>query len=129
MEAAKVSGSLPHVVIVGGGFAGLYAAKGLAKSPVRVTLIDKHSYHTFRPLMYQVATGLLSPDDVAPTLRSIFRCQTNIDVRMSEVVGVDTQSRVVQMEPCDLHYDYLIIATGIRSNISETTSGQRSPPR
>jgi NADH dehydrogenase len=116
VEAKRVSGELPGVVIVGGGFAGLYAAKGLAKARVRVTLIDKHNYHTFRPLMYQVATGLLSPDDVAPPLRSIFRGQTNIDVQMGEVTGVDTEHRVVHTQSCDLHYDYLIIATGIRSN-------------
>ena len=116
MEDTRIPGAPPHVVIVGGGFAGLYAAKGLAGARVRVTLVDKHNYHTFRPLMYQVATGLLSPDDVAPPLRSIFRGQANIDVQMSEVTGVDTQSRTVHMEPCDLHYDYLIIATGIRSN-------------
>ncbi len=116
MEAKRVTGELPRVVIVGGGFAGLYAAKGLARACVRVTLVDKHNYHTFRPLMYQVATGLLSPDDVAPPLRAVFRGQTNIDVQMSEVVGVDTQRCVVHTEPCDLHYDYLVIATGIRSN-------------
>jgi NADH:ubiquinone reductase (H+-translocating) len=86
---------LPHVVIVGGGFGGLYAAKGLARARVRITLIDKHSYHMFRPLMYQVATGLLSADDVAPPLRGIFRGQLNIDVRMGDVTGIDTQSRIV----------------------------------
>lgn len=116
MEAARVTGSHPHVVIVGGGFAGLYAAKGLARACVRVTLIDKHNYHTFRPLMYQVATGLLSPDDVAPPLRSIFRGQANIDVQMGDVTGVDTQRCVVHTESCDVHFDYLVIATGIRNN-------------
>lgn len=107
---------MPDVVIVGGGFAGLYAAKGLARARVRVTLVDKHNYHTFRPLMYQVATGLLSPDDVAPPLRAVFRGQKNIDVQMSEVTGIDTQRRLVHTDACDLPYDYLILATGIRSN-------------
>ena len=111
-----VNSDLPHVVIVGGGFGGLYAAKGLAGARVRVTLIDKHSYHMFRPLMYQVATGLLSPDDVAPPLRAIFRGQRNINVLMGEVFGVDTQRRIVHTDSCDLPYDYLILATGIRSN-------------
>ena len=106
----------PHVVIVGGGFGGLYAAKGLARARVRVTLIDKHSYHMFRPLMYQVATGLLYADDVAPPLRAIFRNQSNIDVRMDEVTGIDTQHRIVHAKSCDVPYDYLILATGIRSN-------------
>jgi NADH:ubiquinone reductase (H+-translocating) len=107
---------LPHVVIVGGGFGGLYAAKGLARARVRGTLIDKHSYHMFRPLMYQVATGLLSADDVAPPLRAIFRGQENVTVLMGEVLGVDTRNRIVHTDRCDLPYDYLILATGIRSN-------------
>src|SRR6202020_1609033 len=107
---------VPHVVIVGGGFGGLYAAKGLARAPVRVTLIDKHSYHMFRPLMYQVATGLLTADDVAPPLRAVFRLQRNVNVLMGEVSGIDTQRRVVHSDSCDIPYDYLIVATGIRSN-------------
>jgi NADH dehydrogenase FAD-containing subunit len=114
--ARGTQADLPHVVIVGGGFGGLYAAKGLARARVRVTLVDKHSYHMFRPLMYQVATGLLSADDVAPPLRGIFRGQLNISVRMGEVAGIDTKNRVVHVGPCDLPYDYLILATGIRSN-------------
>lgn len=81
----------PHVVIVGGGFAGLYAARGLARASVRITLVDKHNYHLFRPMMYQVATGLLSADEIAPPLRSIFSRQENIDVLMSEVTGVDIE--------------------------------------
>ena len=107
---------LPHVVIVGGGFGGLYAAKGLARARVRVTLIDKHSYHMFRPLMYQVATGLLTPDDVAPPLRAIFRGQPNVTVVMDEVSGIDTHNRLARTGQCDIAYDYLILATGIRSN-------------
>lgn len=107
---------LPHVVIVGGGFAGLYAAKGLVRARVRVTLIDRHSYHMFRPLMYQVATGILSADEIASPLRTIFRGKANIDVRMGEVSGIDARDRIVRVEPCDVHYDYLILATGIRSN-------------
>ncbi len=107
---------LPHVIIVGGGFGGLYAARGLARARVRVTLIDKHSYHMFRPLMYQVATGILSADEIASPLRAIFRRQANIDVRMGEVTGIDTRNQMVHVEPCDLRYDYLVLATGIRTN-------------
>lgn len=103
-------------MIVGGGFGGLYAAKGLARAPVRVTLIDKHSYHMFRPLMYQVATGILSADEIAPPLRAIFRGNPNIDVRVGEVTGIDTRNAIVHVEPCDVSFDYLILATGIRSN-------------
>ena len=108
--------NLPHVVIVGGGFGGLYAAKGFAGARVRVTLIDKHSYHMFRPLMYQLATGILSADEIAAPLRTVFREQANVDVRMGEVTGIDTRNRLVHVEPCDLRYDYLVLATGIRSN-------------
>ncbi len=83
---------------------------------MRVTLIDKHSYHMFRPLMYQVATGILSADEIASPLRAIFRGQENIDVRMGEVTGVDARNRTVHVAPCDVHYDYLVLATGLRSN-------------
>ena len=106
----------PHVVIVGGGFGGLYTARGLAKAPVRVTLIDKRNYHLFRPLLYQVATGLLSADEIAPPLRSIFSRQRNIEVLMSEVNGIDTQNGLIQLPQYTLHYDFLVLATGITYN-------------
>lgn len=107
---------LPHVVIVGGGFGGLYAARGLARAPVTVTVIDKHNYHLFRPMLYQVATGLLSSDKVAAPIRSILRRQKNVTVRMAEVVGVDPHARVVLTREGQLEYDYLILATGIAYN-------------
>jgi NADH dehydrogenase len=107
---------VPHVVIVGGGFGGLYAARGLAGVPVRITLVDKHNYHLFRPMLYQVATGLLSSDEIAAPIRSILRNQKNIDVLMSEVVGVDTAKQTLEMIDGSLRYDYLILATGIRYN-------------
>jgi NADH:ubiquinone reductase (H+-translocating) len=108
--------NLPHVVIVGGGFGGLYAARGFARARVRVTLVDKNGYHMFRPLMYQVATGILSADEIAAPLRAVFKGQANIDVHLGEVTGIDTGNRLVRVDPCDLHYDYLVLATGIRSN-------------
>lgn len=107
---------VPHVVIVGGGFAGLYAARGLTKAAVRVTLVDKRNYHLFRPMMYQAATGLLSADEIAPPLRSIVSRQANIDVLMSEVTGVDTENSMVHLQQCDVKYDFLILATGIHGN-------------
>src|SRR6266513_1208335 len=97
----------PHVVIVGGGFGGLNTAHGLARAPVRVTLVDKRNYHLFRPLLYQVATGLLSADEISGPLRSILSRQNNIDVLMDEVTGVDTQKRVVRLEQHDVPYDFL----------------------
>jgi NADH:quinone reductase (non-electrogenic) len=105
---------LPRVVIVGGGFGGLYAARGLARSAVRVTLVDKHNYHLFRPMLYQVATGLLSADEVAAPIRSILRRQENADVLMEEVVGVDTKKRIVRTREAELDYDYLVLATGTK---------------
>ena len=108
--------SRPRVVIVGGGFGGLYAARGLARSPVSVTIIDKHNYHLFRPMLYQVATGLLSADEIAAPIRSILRRQTNVDVLMSEVINVNPERQTVQTREGEMHYDYLILATGITYN-------------
>ncbi len=107
---------LPRVVIVGGGFGGLYAARGLARAPVTITVVDKHNYHLFRPMLYQVATGLLSSDEVAAPIRSILRRQKNVTVLMAEVVGVDPHARVVFTREGTVAYDYLVLATGIEYN-------------
>ena len=88
----------PRVVIVGGGFGGLCAARGLAGAPVSVTLIDKRNYHLFRPMLYQVATGLLSADQISGPLRSILSRQANVEVLMDEVSGVDTDKRLVRLK-------------------------------
>jgi NADH:quinone reductase (non-electrogenic) len=106
----------PRIVIVGGGFGGLYAARALAGAPVSVTLIDKRNYHLFRPLLYQVATGLLSADEISGPLRSILSRQKNIDVLLGEVTGVDTQKRIVRLQQHDVPYDFLILATGVQYN-------------
>jgi NADH:ubiquinone reductase (H+-translocating) len=106
----------PHVVIVGGGFGGLNTARGLARAPVRVTLVDKRNYHLFRPLLYQAATGLLSADEISAPLRSIFSRRRNIEVLMSEVNGVDTQNRCIQLPQYTVQYDFLVLATGINYN-------------
>src|SRR5436309_5246340 len=94
----RVSGAqlmAPHVIIVGGGFGGLSAARHLRRAAVRVTLIDKRNYHLFRPMLYQVATGLLSDDEIAGPLRSILSNQGNVDVLLDEVTGISAQQRVV----------------------------------
>ena len=104
----------PRVVIVGGGFGGLYAARALGGAPVSITLIDKRNYHLFRPLLYQVATGLLSADEISGPLRSILNRHNNIDVLLGEVTGVDTQRRVVRLEQHGVPYDFLIVATGVQ---------------
>ena len=88
----------PRVVIVGGGFGGLYSARALASAPVSVTLIDKRNYHLFRPTLYQVATGLLSADQISRPLRSILSRQANVEVLMDEVSGVDTDKRLVRLK-------------------------------
>src|SRR5215467_7950130 len=106
----------PRVVIVGGGFGGLYAARSLVGAPLKVTLIDKRNYHLFRPLLYQVATGLLSADEISGPLRSILNRQNNVDVLLGEVTGVDTQMRVVRLQRHDVPYDFLILATGVQYN-------------
>src|SRR5213082_4000980 len=118
-SGVRVSGAqlmAPHVIIVGGGFGGLAAARALRGAAVRVTLIDKRNYHLFRPMLYQVATGLLSADEISGPLRSILSCQENIDVLLGEVTGVDMQKRVVRLEQHDIPYDFLILATGVQYN-------------
>ena len=102
----------PHVVVVGGGFAGLEVAKGLRNEAVEVTLVDRHNYHTFQPLLYQVATGGLEADSIAYPLRKVFRDSDNVFVRWAEVERIDTEAKVLRTSLHDIHYDELVIATG-----------------
>jgi NADH dehydrogenase len=109
----------PHVVILGGGFAGLEAARALKHAPVRITLLDRHNYHLFQPLLYQVATASLSPGDVASPIRWILRHQPNVTVLLADAREIDTSRRCVLIDggesgaPTEpLTYDYLIVATG-----------------
>ena len=107
-----MTGQRPHVVIVGGGFAGLRAARALRRAPVDVTLLDRRNHHVFQPLLYQVATAGLSAPEIAAPLRSILRRQPNVAVLMAEVVSVDVSRRVVVLSDGEMPYDYLILATG-----------------
>ena len=109
---APTDESLPHVVVVGGGFGGIAAARGLAGAACRVTLVDRRNYHLFQPLLYQVATAGLSPADIATPIRSLFRLQPNVRVLLGEVVGVRPASREVMIGQSSLSYDYLVVATG-----------------
>jgi len=106
--------SLPHVVILGGGFGGLYAARALARHPVRITLVDRKNHHTFQPLLYQVATAALSPADIAAPIRNILRGYENVEVLLEEAVGFDLAARRVRLKGSELSYDYLIVAAGVR---------------
>jgi len=103
---------LPHVVIVGGGFGGLYAARALAGRPVRVTLLDRRNHHLFQPLLYQVATAALNPSDIAVPLRSILRRSTNVTVLLANVERVDLTSRRVALDRGEIGYDALVLAAG-----------------
>ncbi|MBL8177186.1 MAG: NAD(P)/FAD-dependent oxidoreductase [Bryobacterales bacterium] len=105
--------SRQRVVIAGGGFGGLYAAKALRRAPVDVTIIDKRNFHLFQPLLYQVATGGLSPGDIAAPLRAALRGQANVEVMMGEVCDIDAGRRVVVLDSGrEIGYDSLIVATG-----------------
>jgi NADH dehydrogenase len=103
----------PKVVIVGGGFGGLEAARALARAPADVTVIDRHNHHTFQPLLYQVATAALSSPDIAWPIRSILRRQENARVMLAEVTGIDTERRRVRAGRLEIPYDYLVLATGV----------------
>jgi len=107
----------PHVVIVGAGFGGLGVAEQLAHVPVDVTLIDRHNYHTFQPLLYQVATSLLNAEDVGAPVRSMFRHQENVNFRLGTVTGIDVPGRKIQVDDGDqITFDYLVLAGGATVN-------------
>jgi NADH:quinone reductase (non-electrogenic) len=101
-----------RVIIIGGGFGGLYAAKTLRRTPVRITLVDRRNYHLFQPLLYQVATAALNPSDIAAPIRAVLRKQGNVSVIMGDVTAIDLDGRIIRLTDGELAYDLLIIATG-----------------
>jgi NADH:ubiquinone reductase (H+-translocating) len=105
---------MSHVVIIGGGFGGLYAARSLKYAPVQVTLIDRRNFHLFQPLLYQVATGWLSPADIASPLRAVLKRQRNVQVLLAEVTDIDVTNRRVTLTDGEVSFDTLIVATGAR---------------
>ncbi len=113
LEAAlQQSDKIPHVVIVGGGFGGLYAAKALRRARVRITLVDRRNHHTFQPLLYQVASAALTPSDIAYPLRATLRKHANTEVLLADVKGVVPDERRLLLASGELAYDYLILASG-----------------
>jgi NADH dehydrogenase len=111
---AATEAARPRVVIIGGGFGGLSAARALAWAPVDVTLIDRHNYHLFQPLLYQVATAGLAPNEIAAPIRAILHKQANATVLMETVTGIDAAKRLVLIDGERQCYDFLVIATGAR---------------
>jgi NADH dehydrogenase len=111
-----MAGAAPHVVIVGGGFGGLLAARGLGRAPVRVTLIDRTNHHLFQPLLYQVAMAALSPADIAVPIRGVVHRQRNTTVVLAEAVKVDLASRRLETSAGPVAYDYLVLAPGARTH-------------
>jgi NADH:quinone reductase (non-electrogenic) len=114
LSSSNEKASLPVVVIIGGGFAGLCAAKALADAPVKVILVDRSNHHLFQPLLYQVATAELSPADIAQPIRGILRNQANVRVILDEVQQINPESREVITGDLTFKYDYLIVAAGAR---------------
>jgi len=112
MPPATDPGARPRVVIVGGGFGGLYAARRMRNLPVNLVLVDRRNHHLFQPLLYQVATAELNPSDIAAPIRHILRRQLNTEVLLERVMAVDTASNRIILRDGDLSYDFLILATG-----------------
>src|SRR4051794_1722318 len=111
----------PNVVILGGGFAGLFAARALRKAPVHVTLVDRAAHHLFQPLLYQCATGILSEGQIAAPLRSLMKRHKNVECLLTEVEGIDVVGRrIITSRPggerLDVPYDYLVVALGVRQS-------------
>jgi len=115
VTGARETTGLPHVLILGGGFAGIYAAKALRNAPVRVTVVDRRNHHLFQPMLYQVATAGLNPSDIASPIRSILRGAKNIEVVLAQVDAIDVERREVRFtDGAVVSYDYLLVATGAR---------------
>lgn len=124
-----MTGDRPHVAIVGGGFAGLQAAKALRRLPVRVTVVDRANHHLFQPLLYQVATAAINPADIAQPIRSILRRHRNVEVILGDAVRVEAGARrLVLADHTGLEYDWLLLAPGVRHSYFGRPDWERQAP-
>ena len=114
-----------RVVIIGGGFGGLNAAKALRRAPVQVTLLDRRNFHLFQPLLYQVATGGLSPGDITAPIRNVLRAAGNTNVLLAEAQGIDLAGGLVQTDHGEVAFDSLIVATGVRHHYFGNAAWER----
>lgn len=112
----KSDKKFPKVIIIGGGFGGIQLAKKLRHAEVNILMLDRHNYHTFQPLLYQVATGGLEPDSIAFPIRKVFREQKNLAFRVANVTAIHTESNTISTNIGDFDYDYLVLATGSETN-------------
>ena len=117
--------SLPHVLVLGGGFGGLWATRALASAAVRITLVDRTNHHLFQPLLYQVATAGLSAPDIAAPLRHILRKQKNATVLLGDVSKIDPETKTISLEHGDIAFDYLIVVPVRAMLISVMMNGRR----
>ncbi|MGE3724323.1 MAG: NAD(P)/FAD-dependent oxidoreductase [Candidatus Sericytochromatia bacterium] len=119
----------PHIVIIGGGFGGLYAAQHLKRAPAQISLLDRRNFHLFQPLLYQVATGGLSPANISAPLRAILKTQKNTSVLLAEVVDINPHTRTLSFSDGEsLNYDYLIVATGASHNYFGNAHWEKHAP-
>lgn len=131
---ANQTSKLPRVLIVGGGFGGIELAKALKHAPVEVLMVDRHNYHTFQPLLYQVATGAIEAESIAFPIRRIFQKQQNFSFRMCDVLKVNVQKNTITTTVCEIKYDYLVLATGAATNffgdevLEHNTMGMKTVP-
>ena len=134
MNALIPDSSFPRVLIIGGGFAGINLAQSLRNKPFQVVLVDKHNYHTFQPLLYQVATGGLEPDAIAYPLRKMFDRHKGLIFRIAEVNTIHPEKKCVTTNIGNIRYDHLVIAAGSQTNffgnegLSQLAQGMKSVP-
>jgi NADH dehydrogenase len=127
-ESDRTLDERPHVVILGAGFAGLYAARALRRAPVRLTVVDRRNHHLFQPLLYQVATATLSPADIATPIRKVLKNQQNTSVIMAEARDVDTTAQHVTTDQGEIGYDYLVLAAGATHSYFGNDHWERHAP-